>query len=89
MVNQGGQWPQGGMSAQQQFYQQQPGNSAQGQQQPRGPGGQYAPMVSQPQVGGGPGNQSQQWHQYSRNAQSVSPAMQQQFNQVGIFSVVF
>uniref|UniRef100_A0A9J2PJZ0 histone acetyltransferase n=1 Tax=Ascaris lumbricoides TaxID=6252 RepID=A0A9J2PJZ0_ASCLU len=84
----GAQWQQGGMGAapgQQQYYQQQQQNTPQSaQQQPRGPGGQYAPMGSQSQVGGAASGQPQpQWQQqFQRNPQPVSPAMQQQFNQV-------
>ncbi|VDM37416.1 unnamed protein product [Toxocara canis] len=89
MSQQGGQWQQGGMGAhsnQQQYYQaQQQGAPQNAQQQPRGPGGQYAPMGSHSQLGGSaPGAQPQsQWQQqFQRNPQPVSPAMQQQFNQV-------
>lgn len=79
VTQQTGQWQQGAVS-QQQYYQHQQSQS--GQQQPRGPGGQYASMSSQSQIGNSAMTQPQWQQQFQRNPQPVSPAMQSQFSQV-------
>lgn len=82
VTQQSGQWQQGTVSQQQYYQQQQPQVSQSGQQQPRGPGGQYASMSSQGQMAGTAMTQPQWQQQFQRNPQPVSPAMQSQFNQV-------
>ncbi|OZC06354.1 hypothetical protein X798_06658 [Onchocerca flexuosa] len=82
VTQQSGQWQQGTISQQQYYQQQQPQVSQSGQQQPRGPGGQYASMSSQGQMAGTAMTQSQWQQQFQRNPQPVSPAMQSQFSQV-------